>query len=284
MHETVSKSRGVAVGYGQRVTTLHSSTPDGPLGGAYFKVAESKKALDRLSNSVAAYLADRPVVVKPGAYDASGGFNVTVTIVRQPDESWALEFGAILTHARSALDYLMNPAMSRKGAAARIPTFPIYQHEHEWVEWKRRQGNSVDSNVLKFIRTVQPFRRGIVSAHRDPLMFLRLLTNTDKHDAPLVASLFAKRLIFDCPSDWIQPGNIIGGHGVVIDLAGGFHSFVRPPPDSREVTVDLDWTRSLLRVGFGSHRFELDQAAETHLAVAGAVNRLKPLLDAQSAS
>lgn len=130
-----------------------------------------------------------------GEFDADAGQYVFKVPLERIDPTWAVLTGDFAYNARASLDYLITALVCSTGEQAdNSNQFPIYsingvgwQDVDEW--WEKdsnarivRQLNGTPSDTKAALKPLQPFY-GVPTADpgKHPLLWLRLLSNRDKH-------------------------------------------------------------------------------------------------------
>src|ERR1035437_8630899 len=160
-----------------------------PLDGERLKVDRAQEYLDALKIAIAKYVESDPCMVIV-ENDSAGNLAPRTEISYESDPGLRTIIGDCLSNSRSALDYIVWELASRYAGRELVvppfgtdkPYFPIYVVPNKCVGYINSLSQyNIPAGALDEIRAVQPYFGGY-----QPLCFLHLLVNSDKHRLPVI--------------------------------------------------------------------------------------------------
>lgn len=230
-------------------------------------LADSRLLIDRADSDLAAletatrlYVASEPyeLVLEPNA--EAHRLDVVPKFSKLPDPQFSIDFGVIVNHLRSALDYipayLANPADPDKSGTQ----FPIFRTEREYLTPKKGRGlpprdtmlRGVPKRHWRLFDAQQPYARGD-DPDQGPLTILNWATNAHKHRQLQASVIGVDSAHLDFFSD--------GVHTTTISVANAHFKHnemligVNPEHGTREVKVNYQATT---RVAFGRRTISVE--------------------------
>jgi hypothetical protein len=173
------------------VTTVNiDAPPEGPLAGAYMKLAWAQHHRQTLLGLMQAFAEDPPemMTLRKKLDPDAGLWSLSVDTVAALPGRWSLYLGDFLTNARAAVDYAAWELV--RAGSVPSPTSPqsvAFTVEDREFGAKRSFAANIDRQMpgirpdhLDVVKSFQPFRMGD-ELHRHPLGILKRLSNIDKH-------------------------------------------------------------------------------------------------------
>jgi hypothetical protein len=159
------------------------------------KLARAATQVCALDESVTAWVNANPLVATCELRDSRLGFRVTQEEFQQPAplDQWGLLAGECVHNLRSSLDNLAFALARLQRDLPEKPgriAFPIYTERAPFEQRGRTSVDQLPPAAAALIEQLQPFQRDasavLGTPHRDTLVLLQWLSNTDKHRIPSI--------------------------------------------------------------------------------------------------
>jgi hypothetical protein len=243
-----------------------------PLDGARLKVVRAKKHLASFNNDTDRYYDKDAYPVSVGARRKPDGWEVFPGFRTPPPMELSAPIGDCLCCIRTSLDYIAWELAGRFVGRALVPGrdkiyFPTITDPNAWPDVANSLTKySIPKNVIDIIRDVQPYNAGY-----EPIKWLTILVNEDKHRFPVLVRCFAET--FDVTINY--GGNAVGRND------GKHKTFipdtVLPPGNSADdLTLDGQITTFIAFDNSGVPRQPADDTLE---AIIGCVDAIIPQFD-----
>lgn len=153
------------------------------LDGARFKLLRAREHYDDVRRRINAFFdRDPDEIVMEADPHRPGEYVLKVRVREEPDPTWGLIIGDVLTNARATLDYLTAElVLLAGGTVTRLTQFPIYDTPSEYQGKGVPRVKGMNPKHAALIETFQPYNGPKRPVNEHPLALLRDLSNLDKH-------------------------------------------------------------------------------------------------------